>query len=100
MSWTERQAYFERLVTMRDRYAESDDDRLPVLSIGDAIRYTEAIMTAIELDAEPWLANNASDGPGRGPAHSPRLPRFASDLWPWPTRSSRSLGRRPEIDSD
>jgi hypothetical protein len=98
MSWTERQAYFERLVAMRDWYAGSCDDRVAVLSIDDAIRYAEAIMTAIELDAEPWLAEVG--GTPRSRARSPRLSRFASDLLPWQTRSSRSLGRRPEIDGD
>ncbi len=92
---------------MRDGYVASDDDRVAVLSIADAIRYTEAIMTAVELDAESWRAeadetgaHDTADPSDGGPARSPRLTRFASDLWPWPTRSSRSLGRRPEVDAD
>ena len=105
MSGTGRQVDFERLIAMRDGYARADDDRVAVLSIDDAIRYTEAIITAVELDAEPWTAamdeasaKDAGDRPAGRPVRSPRLTRFASDLLPWQTRSSRSLGRRPDID--
>ena len=87
MSGTGRQVDFERLIAMRDGYARADDDRVAVLSIDDAIRYTEAIMTAVELDAEPWTAamdeasaKGAGDRPAGRPVRSPRLTRFASDL--------------------
>ena len=56
MSRSERHAFFERIAAMRDGYLASPDDQRWVLSISDAIRYGEAIMTAVELDAEPWLA--------------------------------------------
>ena len=89
MGRSERDAYFERLVAMRERYAESDDDRGVALSIDDAIRYAEAIMTAVDLDAEPWMAalnHSFVDGAGDEPGLPPPGPRFASDLWPWPSR--------------
>jgi hypothetical protein len=56
MGWSERHAFFERIVEMRDRYAVGHD-RAGVLSIADAILYVEAVMTAVELDVEPWLAD-------------------------------------------
>jgi hypothetical protein len=102
-SWSERHAFFERLVALRDGYAASTDDRVAVLSIADAIRYAEAILTAIELDIEPWLAEldeAFSAGPPDGAIHPSRGRRFASDLLSGPHRSSRSLGRQPEINGD
>ena len=81
--WSERHAFFERLVAMRDGYGASSDDRDVVLSIADAVRYAEAILTAIEFDIDPWLAEldeayggEASDGT----VHPSRRRRFASDL--------------------
>jgi hypothetical protein len=102
-SWSERHAFFERLVALRDGYAASTDDRVAVLSIADAIRYAEAILTAIEVDIEPWLAEldeTFSDQPRDGSIRPSRGQRFASDLLSGPRRSSRSPGRQPEIDGD
>jgi len=99
MSRSERDAFFERLVAMRDGYGVDDADRGSALSIGDAIRYAEAIMTAVELDAEPWVAEprgfvqGAGDEPGR-----PHGPRFASDLWPWPIRRPRTTVNQDDVD--
>lgn len=95
MGWTERQAFFERIVAMRDSYLTSADDRRGVLSIADAIRYAETVMAAIELDIDPWLAqldeafgNDAIHGRwGPLPGH-----RSASDRLPLPTRSKGVLG--------
>jgi hypothetical protein len=102
-SWSERHTFFERLVAMRDGYAASSDDRVAVLSIADVIAYSEAIMSAIELDIEPWLAELDEAYSGErpdGPIHPSRGRRFASDLLSGPPRSSRSLGRQPELDED
>jgi hypothetical protein len=100
-SWSDRHTFFERLVALRDGYAASSEDRVAVLSIADAIVYAEAIMSAIELDIEPWLAeldeSYSSEAPD-GPIHPSRGRRFASDLLSGPRRSSRSLRRQPEID--
>jgi hypothetical protein len=101
MDRPERNAFFERLVAMRDEYAAGDDDRGSVLSTDDAIRYVHAILTAIELDAEPWVPEPDHvfvDGAGDEPGLPPPGPRFASDLWPWPTRRSRTPGRRDDIE--
>jgi hypothetical protein len=54
MGWSERHTFFERIVAMRDDYA-AHTDRAGVLSVADAILYAEAVMTAVELDVEPWL---------------------------------------------
>jgi hypothetical protein len=101
MGWSERHALFERLLVMRDGYPTSDD-RTGVLSIADAIRYGEAVMTAVELDIEPWLAelDDAFADEAENPA--PRLTRqrrFASDLWPWPSPSTLWPSAAPE-DAD
>jgi hypothetical protein len=100
MARSEHNAFFERLVAMRDGYGSGDADRGSALSIGDAIRYAEAIMTAVELDAEPWVAepdrpfvDGAGDEPGL-----PHGPRFASDLWPWPIRRFRATANQDDID--
>ena len=53
MTRFERSAYFEQLVVLREQHALSTD-RVSVLSVADAIRYVEAVMTAIALDEEPW----------------------------------------------
>jgi hypothetical protein len=102
-SWSEPHAFFERLVALRDGYAASTEDRVEVLSIPDAIRYAEAIMTAIELDIEPWLAELDEAFSTKQP-DAPIVPsrgrRFASDLLEGPYGSSRSLRRRPEVDGD
>jgi hypothetical protein len=99
MGWSERHAFFERIVAMRDGYRASPDDHGAVLSIADAIRYGEAIMTVVELDAEPWLAEPDQvnvDEAGAGRDHQGHPRRFASDLWPRLIRSS--LPRRDEAD--
>jgi hypothetical protein len=102
-SWSEPHAFFERLVALRDGYAASADDRASVLSVADAIRYAEAILTAIELDIEPWLAELdkafSTERPA-GPIHPSRGRRFASDLLSGPRRSSRSVERQPEMGQD
>ena len=100
MGRSERRAFFERIVAMRDRYLASPGDHRAVLAIADAIRYGEAIMTAVELDAEPWLPepDQVNVEAGAGPDHPGHPRRFASDLWPWPIRSSRSLRLRDEAD--
>jgi hypothetical protein len=104
MGRSERNEYFERLVAMRDGYGASADDRAAVLAVDDAVRYAEAVMTAVEHDDEPWHAEieetaayeareareSASLREGRHAGDVPHLPRFASDLWPWPIRSLRS----------
>jgi hypothetical protein len=139
MGRSERHDYFERLVALRDGYAASRDDREAVLSMADAVRYAEAIMTAAELDVEPWLAEpdeafadepaptaataditdtaatadaavavegpDAVDRPTRAPsweASDRPMPwrRFASDLWPRPTRRSLRVDRPAEPDRD
>jgi hypothetical protein len=101
MGRSERHAFFEQIVAMRAGYLASPDDRRAVLSIADAIRYGEAIMIAVELDAEPWLPEPDQvndDVAGAGPDHPGHPRRFASDLWPRPIRSSRSLRLRDEAD--
>ena len=101
MGRSERHAFFERTVAMRDGYRASPDDRRAVLSISDAIRYGEAIMAAVELDAEPWVPEPDQvdvDVAGAGPDHPGHPRRFASDLWPRPIRSSRSLRLRDDAD--
>jgi hypothetical protein len=98
MGWSERHALFERLLAMRDRYPISDD-RTSVLSIADAIRYGEAVMTAVELDVEPWLAEldqAFADEDAGPPARLTRQRRFASDLWPWPSPSTLWPSGAPE----
>jgi hypothetical protein len=100
MSRSERTAYFERLVALRDGYGAATDDRRAVLSIADAVRYAEAIMTAVELDAEPWVAEPDDAVPDRSDERGhPHGPRFASDLWPWPTRRLRTA-RRDDVAGD
>jgi hypothetical protein len=96
MGWSERQSWFERLLALRAGYPQSDD-RTGVLSVADAIRYVEAVMSAAELDDEPWQANldEADPGARQEPAIDlSREHRFASDLWPWPNPST--LGPSPD----
>ena len=103
MARSERGAFFERLVAMRDGYAAAAADRAAVLSIDDAIRYTEAILNAVELDAEPWVAEPDHpfvDGAGDEPGLPPYGPRFASDLWPWPNRRARTSASHDETAAD
>jgi hypothetical protein len=80
---SDRHAFFERIVALRDGYALSEDDRDGVLSIADAIRYSEAVLTAVELDIEPWLAEPdecfAADAT-HGSIQPSRGRPFASDL--------------------
>jgi len=56
MSRYERTQYFEALVALRLTYeARSDYDRLSVISIEDAIAYSEAVMAALDIEAEDAL---------------------------------------------
>ena len=51
MSRYERTQYFEALVALRLTYeARSDYDRMSVISIEDAIAYSEAVMAALEIE--------------------------------------------------
>jgi hypothetical protein len=51
MSRYERTQYFEALVALRLTYeARSDYDRVSVISIEDAIAYSEAVMAALEIE--------------------------------------------------
>jgi hypothetical protein len=51
MSRYERTQYFEALVALRLMYAaRTDYDRISVISIEDAIAYSEAVMTALEIE--------------------------------------------------
>ena len=53
MSRYERMQFFEALCDLRAIYAtRSDADRRPELSIEDAIAYAEAVMFAVEVEAE------------------------------------------------
>jgi hypothetical protein len=91
MGTSGRHDYFERLMAMRSGYPAADD-RGAALSIDDAIRYAEAIMTAVELDAEPWVAEldrAVPEAPAEVPDHPGHVRRFASDLLPRPLDRSR-----------
>ena len=51
MSRYERAQFFESLLELREAYAvRSDFDRRSVISIEDAIAYSEAVMTALEIE--------------------------------------------------
>jgi hypothetical protein len=103
MGRSERQAYFERLVELRDAYGAAAEDHGAALSIDDAIRYAEAVMTAVALDTEPWLVerDRAFAGPGHDELGHPLPgPRFASDLWPRTSGPSLPFGRPDGIDTD
>ncbi len=53
MTRYERMQLFEALCDLRAAYASrSDADRRPELSIEDAIAYAEAVMFAIDVEAE------------------------------------------------
>jgi len=53
MSRYERTQYFEALVALRLTYeARTDYDRISVISIEDAIAYSEAVMAALETEDE------------------------------------------------
>jgi hypothetical protein len=53
MTRYERMQFFEALCDLRAAYASrSDADRRPELSIEDAIAYAEAVMFAIEAEAD------------------------------------------------
>ena len=57
MTRYERMQFFEALCDLRAAYASrSDADRRPELSIEDAIAYAEAVMFAIDVEAEESLA--------------------------------------------
>ena len=108
MSRDERNAYFERLVTLKLRPA-GDDDRRSVISIEDAIVYAEAVMLATELELEAAEADDAAAAeaaatlatamPEAEPAPSPSDHRSRSrrlmDGWFGPSR-----GSRPELGGD
>jgi hypothetical protein len=101
MDRPERTEFFERLVALRDGYPGDGDDRGSALSIDDAVRYVHAILTAIETDAEPWIPEPDHafvDGAGDEPGLPPPGPRFASDLWPRPTRRSRTTARQDDVE--
>src|SRR6185369_5924355 len=83
---------------LRSRYGASADDREPVLAIGDAIRYDEAVMTATELEIEPWPAEldaadvtDAADGGDRGAAAPVEAARSERE---WPAPFPRRRRRR------
>jgi hypothetical protein len=57
MTPSERHEFFERLLVLRALDRASDVDRQPVISVADAIRYAEAVLTAVELDREPRPAD-------------------------------------------
>lgn len=101
MDRPERSEFFERLVAMRDGYPGDGDDRGSALSIDDAIRYVDAILTAIEVDTEPWVPEPDHafvDGAGDEPGLPPPGPRFASDLWPGHTHRSRTAAWRDDLE--
>ena len=57
MSRYERMRFFETIYNLRATYAiRSDADRRAEISIEDAISYAEAVMAAIEAEAEEALA--------------------------------------------
>jgi hypothetical protein len=57
MSRYERMQFFETIYNLRATYAiRSDVDRRAEISIEDAISYAEAVMAAIEAEAEEALA--------------------------------------------
>jgi hypothetical protein len=68
----ERRQFFESLVEMRDRYADrsADDQAGKPMSIRDAMTYAEAIMLALQAEAEATgledstAAGAGSDGGG------------------------------------
>jgi hypothetical protein len=56
MSRYERAQFFEALLELREAYAvRSDFDRRSVISIEDAIAYSEAVMAALDIEAEDAL---------------------------------------------
>jgi hypothetical protein len=56
MTRYDRTQFFETLLELRAAYAErSDFDRRSVISIEDAIAYSEAIMAALDIEAEDEL---------------------------------------------
>jgi hypothetical protein len=57
MTRYERMQFFEALCELRVAYAaRSDADRRPAISIEDAISYAEAVMYAVEAEAEELRA--------------------------------------------
>jgi hypothetical protein len=57
MTRFERMQFFEALCDLRAAYASrSDADRRPELSIEDAIAYAEAVMFAIDAEADELRA--------------------------------------------
>ena len=53
MTRYEKMQFFETLCALRTAYASrSDADRRPELSIEDAISYAEAVMFAVEAEAD------------------------------------------------
>ena len=101
MDRPERTEFFERMVAMRDGYPGDGDDHASALSIEDAIRYVDAILSAIEIDTEPWVPEPDHafvDGAGDQPGLPPPGPRFASDLWPSPTRRFRMTAGQDDLE--
>jgi hypothetical protein len=113
MGWSERHDDFERLIALRDGYAARVDEHVAVLSMADAMRYAEAILTAVEIDVEPWLveldeafgdepsaAGDASAATAPSSIERPTpWPWFATELWPWPSPGAESA-RPSEPDRD
>jgi hypothetical protein len=61
MSRYERRQFFEALCMMREGYTNrSDDDRRSALSVGDAIIYADAVMTALEADNDLLVEDEAA----------------------------------------
>lgn len=104
MGRSDNSAFLERLIVLRGEYRSSADERHGVLATRDAIAYAEAVMTAVELDVEPWLAELEASLVElcRDVEREPRSPRlglrFASDLWPRPLRPDRPAGAPSDTD--
>ena len=100
MSRYERNAYFERLVSLKLRPA-GDEDRRSVISIEDAIVYAEAVMLATELEVEAAEADDAAatteaDAQPAPPAREhPSRSRRLMDGWFGPSR-----GSGPDLGTD
>jgi hypothetical protein len=57
MTRYERMQFFEALCVLREAYAtRSDADRRAEISVADAIAYAEAVMFAVDAEAEEALA--------------------------------------------
>ena len=56
MSRLDRNIWFERLLALRDSHGQWVDDTESVISVADVVAYADAVLTAAELDDEPWPA--------------------------------------------